>query len=84
MSAMSAMIARIVRTIVRLRWLSSRLFIDDKLNCIHPTQSVVDVHTKVVVLAGLEPATYALSRRCSSQLSYKTVKWLSHRDSNPN
>lgn len=49
-------------------------FIHLKVNGIHPTPYGVDVHTKMVVLAGLEPATYALSRRCSSQLSYKTVK----------
>ncbi len=44
--------------------------------------------SKVVRLAGLEPATYGLEGCCSIQLSYKringiNVRWYARRESNP-
>ncbi|EEC24669.1 hypothetical protein HPB128_142g38 [Helicobacter pylori B128] len=43
--------------------------------------------SKVVRLAGLEPATYGLEGCCSIQLSYKRmvfgVRWCARRESNP-
>ena len=39
-----------------------------------PFRFLIDTKARMVVADGLEPSTPALSRRCSNQLSYATIR----------
>lgn len=48
-----------------------------KMSNPHSKESITPLQrmSKVVRLAGLEPATYGLEGCCSIQLSYKRIEW---------